>query len=197
MSVEDAEDSTPMVSVDSEIKELLGLFDLPAFARRGQDVEYSLKRLHSRCRQQRGEYLEMVRLRLRQWSRVAAGPDDWSEVFTAPIDSLWHLTASEPPTWALRPAPPRQQRAVARDLIVSVRRFNQRWRQFLESVNLGPTNQVIDQYNKYYLLEKECVIGSARLAARHFTPVPGVSTEALLTEYPPLPVPELKDRRGL
>ena len=30
-----------MMSVDPEIKELLGLFDLPAFARRGQDLEYS------------------------------------------------------------------------------------------------------------------------------------------------------------
>ena len=28
----------------------------------------------------------MVRVRLRQWSRVAAGPEDWSEVFAGPID---------------------------------------------------------------------------------------------------------------
>ena len=31
----------------------------------------------------------MVRLRLRQWLRATAGPEDWRLVFTAPIDSLW------------------------------------------------------------------------------------------------------------
>ncbi|MGZ3316444.1 MAG: hypothetical protein ACXU95_03995, partial [Isosphaeraceae bacterium] len=81
MSVDDVEDSVPAMSVESEIKELMGLFDVPAFARRGQDLEYSLKRIHARCLQEREESLEMVRLRLRQWSRVATGPGDWSDVF--------------------------------------------------------------------------------------------------------------------
>ena len=77
MSGESAENSAPLGSGDREIKELMGLFDLPAFARRGQDLEYSLRRIHTRCREQREEFLEMVRVRLRQWSRVAAGPEDW------------------------------------------------------------------------------------------------------------------------
>src|SRR5208282_5776012 len=34
MSVDDVEDSVPAMSVDSEIKELMGLFDVPAFAPR-------------------------------------------------------------------------------------------------------------------------------------------------------------------
>jgi hypothetical protein len=178
------------VSVDREVRELMGLFDLPAFARRGQDMEYSLKRIHLRCRDQRDELLEMVRMRLRQWSRVATGPQDWSEVFTGPIDSLWQLADCEPPDWAARAATRRQQLTVARDLIGSVLRFNQRWVQFLQSLNLGPTNQAIDQYNEYYVLEKECVMGSARLAARHFTRVPRLSPESLLERYPMLTVPE-------
>ena len=32
MSVDDVEDSVPAMSVESEIKELMGLFDVPAFA---------------------------------------------------------------------------------------------------------------------------------------------------------------------
>ena len=84
-----------------------------------------------------------------------------------------------------------QKRTVARDLVASVQRFNVRWRQFLGSLNLGPANEVIDQYNKYYVFEKECVMGSARLASRHFTPVPQLSPEVLLRDYPMLPVPEL------
>jgi len=76
MSVDEADDSAPMMSVDSEIRELIGLFDLPAFARRGQDVEFAVGRLHARCRDHRLELLEMVHMRLRQWSRSAAGPSD-------------------------------------------------------------------------------------------------------------------------
>ena len=73
-------------------------------------------------------------------------------------------------------------------------RFNKRWGQFLEKLNLDPINQMIDQYNTYYVLEKECVMGSPRLAARHFAPVPRVSAEGLREEYPMLPVPRLIDR---
>ena len=83
---------------------------------------------------------------------------------------------------------------MARDLKASVERFNDRWRQFLESLNLGPTNEVIDQYNKYYVLEKECVVGSARLAARNFSPVPLLSPSSLLSDLSDCcPVPNLRD----
>jgi hypothetical protein len=135
--------------------------------------------------------LEMVRLRLKQWARVAAGPGDWAVAFAGPIDDLWELSLAEPPVWTAQPASLRQQQAVARDLIASVLRFNHRWRLFLEALNLDPANQVIDQYNAYYVLEKECVMGSARLAARHFAPVPRLSVEALFEDHPLLPVPEL------
>jgi hypothetical protein len=189
--MDDAEDSEAMISVDPELKELLGLFDVPAFARRGQDLEHAIDRIHHRCRAQRGDMLEMVWLRLRQWSRAADGPDSWPGVFAAPIDPLWELTGSGPPRWADRPAPLRQRRAVARDLVASIERFNDRWRRFVEALNLGPANQVIDQYNQYYVLEKECVMGSARLAARHFSPIARLSAESLLEAYPTLPEPGL------
>jgi hypothetical protein len=192
--VDETDDSAQTFSVDSEIKELMGLFDLPAFARRGQDVEYSLRRLHTRCRLQREELLEMVRLRLRQWAKVATGWHDWSGTWCSPVDSLWDMAHSEEPQWAVRPAPPRQRRTVARDLITSVERFNKRWGQFLDALNVDPINQMIDQYNTYYVLEKECVMGSPRLAARHFAPVPRVSAAGLWEEYPMLPVPRLIDR---
>ena len=191
--MDDAEDSDLLISVDPELKELLGLFDVPAFARRGQDLEHAIDRIYARCRAKRGDMLEMVRLRLRQWSRAADGPQSCSGVFATPIDPLWELTGSKPTRWADRPAPLRQRKAVARDLIASIERFNDRWRRFLESLNLGPANQVIDQYNAYYVLEKECVMGSARLAARHFTPVARLSPGSLLEAYPTLPVPELKE----
>src|SRR4051794_6096472 len=121
--MDDAEDA-PLISVDPELKELLGLFDVPAFARRGQDLEHAIDRIHVRCRAQREGLLEMVQLRLRQWSKVADGPESWSGVFAGPIDGLWVAADAQPPRWADRPAPLRQRKTVARDLVASAERFN-------------------------------------------------------------------------
>jgi hypothetical protein len=186
-----SDESNPLTTTETEIKELLGLFDTPAFVRRGQDLEYALGRLHGRCRHQRDTLLEMVRLRLRQWEGVAVGPDDRAGTFAAPIAALWPLAGAAPPAWAVQPALSRRRRSVARDLIASVIRFNKRWATALDQLNLAPVNRMIDHYNRYYVFEKECVLGSARLAQRHFEPKIHVTCTALSAAYPPLPVPEL------
>jgi hypothetical protein len=188
--MDESDESSPLTSTETEIKELLGLFDAPAFARRGQDLEYALARLHARCRRERDALLDMVRLRLRQWAGVATGPDDVSGAFVAPIAALWPLCDAEPPAWTGQPAPFHRRRSVARDLVSSVTRFNQRWAAFLDQLNVEPINRMIDQYNRYYVLEKECIMGSARLALRHFTPKALLTRAALDEEYPALPVPE-------
>ena len=102
--MDESDESNPLTSTETEIKELLGLFDAPAFVRRGQDLEYALGRLHARCRHQRESLLEMVRLRLRQWASVATGPDDQAGTFAMPIVALWPLSGAAPPVWALQPA---------------------------------------------------------------------------------------------
>lgn len=185
------DDSNP-IGVEAEMKELLGLYDVPAFARRGVDLEHALARLDERCRGERAEMLEMVRLRLRQWAAVASGPGTASEVFARPIDDLWPAADAPPPAWADRPAPPRKLRSVSRDLVASVERFNRRWERFLAGLDFGPVNRLVERYNRYYLLEKEITLRSARLAARHFEPKPRVTLGALLDRHPPLPVPDPK-----
>ena len=142
------------VGIETDIKELMGLFDVPAFARRGQDLEITLRRLNERCRSAREGLLDMVRLRLRQWSHAATGPGAWSGVFSQSIEPLWPLSEAEAPRWAEASAPIRQRSIIARDLIASVVRFNLRWTQFLDRLNLEPVNLVIDQYNRYYVLKK-------------------------------------------
>ena len=174
---------------DAEMNQLLGLFDAPAFARRGHDLEYALDRLKLRLAHERAGMLEMVKVRLRQWSAVATGPDDWRGLLARSVDPLYLLSGTDLPVWASRPAPDRRRRAVVRDLSASVARFNRRWLQFLEGVRLDSLNRQIDEYNLYYVFEKECVLGSARLAGRNFVPQPRVSREALLIEHPTLPVP--------
>jgi hypothetical protein len=196
--VDDAEGSPPTFNADIEtdVKELLGLFDLPAFARRGQDLEITLRRLHERCRVARHQLLDMVRMRLRQWSHAVTGPGSWSGVFNRSIEPLWPLSDAEEPEWALSPAPLRRQRIIAGDLLAAVLRFNRRWSLVVERLNLEPTNDLIDQYNRYYVFEKECVMGSARLAARHFVAVPALTTATLILDHPLLPVPELHEPAG-
>lgn len=176
---------------DPELNQLMGLFDAPAFARRGLELEYALMRMHDRCQKARQERCEMIRVRLRQWAAAATGPDCWRAAFAAPIDGLWSLSAAEPPAWGERPASLRRRREIARDLVASLVRFNARWERYIENLKLDLINRAIDDYNRYYTLEKECVVGSARLAARHFVPRPRVSGESLLAIYPVLPVPEL------
>jgi hypothetical protein len=186
------DDSTPLGNFEAEIRELLGLFDVPAFARRGQDLEYALVRLRSRLRSQRSTLLDMVRLRLRQWAAASSGPEADFRIFAEPIDRLWPLTDAGPPKWAERSASTWKLRSIARDLIASVERFNRRWVDHLDKVNLDPVNKMVDDYNRYYLLEKECSLGSARLAARNFEPKVRVTIDEIRAEFPPLPVPRFR-----
>jgi hypothetical protein len=196
VDVDDSQEAMPAYSgdVETEVKELLGLFDLPAFARRGQDLELTVRRMHARCRTARTMLLDMVHMRLRQWSSAAVGPDDWPGVFTGSIEPIWLLSEAEPAPWASSRAPHRRRLSIGRDLAAAVTRFNRRWLKALDRLNLEPANLVIEQYNRYYVLEKECVMGSPRLAARHFSPVPQFTRTMLLEHHPTLPVPELLDR---
>ncbi len=136
--------------------------------------------------------LDMVRLRLRQWAAAAHGLGGRVRgVFAASIAPLWPLRDAEPPRWAGRTASLWRLRSIARDLIANIERFNRRWAEYLERLDLAPINRQVDDYNRYYLLEKECSLGSARLAARNFVPKSHVSLDDLRAELPPLPVPVL------
>lgn len=182
----------PMSTVETEVHQLMGLFDAPAFARRGQDMEHSLRRLHNHCRRVRLEMLDMVHLRLRQWASVAAGHDDWASTFAEPIENLWFIAGAEAPQWVEQPATPRRRSAIAKDLTASISRFNRRWSRFVQGLNIEPINGLIDRYNRYYVLEKECVLGSHRLAVRAFQPEEPITIDRLLAQYPLLPLPELR-----
>lgn len=184
--------TTPSVASDEVgINDLLGFFSAPAFVRRGHDVEYALISLHRRLERERSGMLDMVRVRLKQWAAVATGPDDWQAVFQGPIASLYSRVTADVISWSARPATARRRHAVARDLVASVDRFNRRWLQFLTAMKLDAVNRQIEQYNLYYVLEKECVVGSSRLAARHFVPKPLLTIASLLADHPTLAVPAL------
>lgn len=164
--------------------------EIPAFVRRGQYVESMLQGLDDRCRRNRLRMLDMVHMRLRQWAKLAISPEDWRDVFRSSIADLWPLTDAEPPAWAAIRSSPRRRKAAARDLIASVERFNGRWVEFVDRLDLSLTNEAVEDYNRFYLIEKECALGSTRLAAMNFRPVARATAEKLLADFPPLPVPE-------
>src|SRR6187551_602163 len=116
----DEDDASPMEVVDPEMRELLGMFDVPAFARRGQDLEHAIRRLRQLLQRQRHGMLDMVRLRLKQWASAVDGPRAEVTVFVESIRPLWPLTDAETPHWARQNATDRRRRTIARDLLASV-----------------------------------------------------------------------------
>ena len=59
-------------------------------------------------------------------------------------------------------------RRALHELRASIIRFNERWNAFLPTVDLSELNAQREAYNRYYLLEKECALRSARLARQGF-----------------------------
>ena len=185
--MEDSDETPELTTADPEMRQILGMFDVPAFARRGQELEFAIERLNARCRRERAEMLEMVLLRIRQWGREAAGTDDGGEYFSMSMEPLRIACGIESINWALARGSSRRRAVAAKDLIASVERFNRRWSRFLEELKLDAINVMIEHYNRYYLLEKECVFGSSRAAARNFQTRERLTPEALLEDHPFLP----------
>lgn len=193
VSGHDAEGDAEVQSIVREemgINRILGLFDTPAFARRGQEVERAIGALDDRCREERARRLKPVEKALRAWALTASGPDSWESCgFAGPVDGLWVACDAEP-CWGSRSAPGFARRRAADALVAAVRAFNGRWPAVIESLGFDAVNALIDGYNRFYLLEKECVVGSPRLAARLFRPLRAIAIGDLLARYPLLPDPE-------
>jgi hypothetical protein len=179
-------------------KKFLSRFDAPAYIRRARCVQAALEQLHDYCRRQRAEWSKMVRLRIAMLHALAG---DWSNLrpFVTDdeqLDTLRYLLAAlaaplrcpvEPTTSA------RTLRRALRELGESLEHFNQRWRGFLANVDLSAVNEARDGYNRYYVLEKECAVRSARIARQGFVPMQPLTIEELAAEFPLLPVPRFCD----
>jgi len=80
-----------------------------------------------------------------------------------------------------------------RELNESLEHFNERWQAFLSKVDLTAVNEMRDGYNRYYVLEKECAVRSARIARQGFIPLEPLTIDDVIAEFPLLPVPRLRD----
>jgi hypothetical protein len=179
-------------------KRFLSRFDAPAYIRRARGVQAALDQLLEYCRGRRAEWLEFARMRIAMLHALAG---DWDNLlpFLADKDQLdilrYLLAALASPLRA--PVEPTSSshvlRRALRELHESLERFNQRWQTFLAGVDLTAVNELREGYNRYYVLEKECAVRSARIARQGFAPLPPVTLDDLVSQFPLLPVPRLRD----
>ena len=186
--------------VDPFEARVLGRFDAPAYVRRARAVQEALDGLLAVCRKRRAEWSEMARLRLGTLHALSAAweglrpllPEDQMDVLRALYDELR-------PVLRMPVEPTRSTSALRRalgELLSSLERFNQRWLRFVPEVDLSAVNGLRADYNRYYILEKECAVRSPALARRNFQRLEPLTTDDLLRLLPPLPVPRPPEARG-
>lgn len=189
----------PIVGRDDEqrmFQQLTRMHGGPAYIRRGRLVEETLERLLSRCRQQRDEWLRLVRIELGSLHGLSGA---WVSLRPMLADDsqirvLAELLAELRPDVREPVAPTTSDRLLRRslhELVEGITFFNQRWDRFLSEADLTPVNQARDGYNRYYVLEKECAVRSARVARQGFAPLPPLTRGDLAAMLPLLRVPKL------
>ena len=179
--------------------DMLLAFDAPAFVRRATQVEAAWDAIVAVCRREWDKMLELPKLRLARFlALIHSWPSGPSGICSAEdLAFLDKLHAEWTPRLRSLIKPARTEAAVLlglADLARSFQRFNRRWLAFLNELDLGPVNQLRVEYNRFYVLEKECALRSARLAREGFVPLSPVRVENLLELFPLLKVPELVRR---
>ncbi len=179
---------------DNLFKSFIGHYDAPAYVRRARHVEEAFQALLAHCAQKREKLLEFVSLRLGVL-RALAG--DWAALdgvvqSEEDIVVLRRLEAALAPRLRVPLTATRSPRLLRRaliELIDSLERFNRRWAALVGEVDLTHLNALRAGYNRYYVIEKEFAVRSARVARRGFVPLPELTRAMLLEQFPLLPVP--------
>jgi hypothetical protein len=173
-------------------RQLLGQFDAPSYVRRGLEVEQAWTDLLAALNRSRRQWLDplgrrmaWLKARSGDWRRLT-GDDPGALVALGMLENLLPASLRFPPGRAWWIALPRlEYRRWNRDL----EEFNRFWRDTLETVDLAPVNRRREAYNRWYLLEKECALGSARLALAGYRPLVPATASDLVARLPFLPVP--------
>jgi hypothetical protein len=178
------------------VQEIAGRFGPAAFMRRAKLVETTWTQLLERGNHARLECLAMVRLRLGQLHALAGVwetlhpwlPEDADRAMLIRL----HDELQPRLRMALQPSTSgRVLRAALRELVEAMEIFNARWQKWLAEVDLTALNKVRDDYNRYYLLEKECALGSALVARRDFKPLARITRGDVEAQLPLLKLPRI------
>jgi hypothetical protein len=178
--------------------QVLAQYDGPAYVRRARRVKGAYDALLGECRRQRDEWLTLVRIRLGTL-RALAG--NWPALAPHLADEeqtclLEELHAALDPRLRVPVEPTTSARALRQaldELTESIERFNRRWVEYVRGLDLAALNAERADYNRYYVLEKECLVRSPHVARQGFRPLEPLSHDHLLTVLPPLPVPQPRD----
>ncbi len=173
-------------------QQIAGSFDEPAFLRRARATENAWVSLLERARKQQVEWLKIPRLRLGRLAMLAPNFQACEPIITA--DTAAELRSLHS-GWN-----PQLKRAVARatkqsqiqtaidQLIAAFERFNTRWSGYVAELNYDYVNNMRQQYNRWYVIEKECALQSFRTATTGFKPLPMVTVDDVTALLPLLPV---------
>jgi hypothetical protein len=193
-------DEVPIVGQDENwlFKKFLGQYDAPAYLRRARQVEDAFAALLDACRAKRAELLELVAVRLGTLRALVAG--DWRALASLLADDtqvsvLEQLAAELKPQLRVPVEPtssPRRLRLALHELCESLNRFNRRWLDYLDRLDLSSINELRDKYNRYYVLEKEFAVRSARVARQGFHPLSPLTLAEIREMLPPLTPPRMK-----
>jgi hypothetical protein len=158
-------------------------------------VQEAYDQLLDRCRQQRAEWLTMTRIRLGLLLALAGDPNRLRPLLRdeGQLDVLRRLQTELDPKLRVAVEPTTSARVLSRalrELGESLERFNRRWQDYLQAVDLTAVNELRDGYNRYYLLEKECLVRSPRVAGQGFRRLAPVTVDDLAALFPTLPVPQ-------
>jgi len=194
-------DEQPLLNRDDGdriFQQVLSHFDAPAYVRRARRVQQAFDDLVARCRRQRDEWLMMVVIRLGTL-RILAGtwdrllPHAANDEQISVLERLWDELK---PDLQVRVEPTSVEKTLRRaigQLATDIEAFNRRWTAFLPSVDLSAVNELRGDYNRYYVLEKECAVRSLAVARHGFRPLPPLTTADLVEVLPELPVPRLRE----
>jgi hypothetical protein len=168
----------------------------PAYIRRATRVEAAYQELLHRYRAKRDEWLAMPRIYLGALHMLTS---DWPALRPLlrddqQVEVLRSLMTALDPRPRLTIHPTRflgKLRRALRELVASLHEFNRRWGEYLAEVDLTAHNQLRADYNRYYVLEKECAVRSSRLARQGFFPLVPLTVAHLEAALPLLPVPNI------
>jgi hypothetical protein len=179
-----------------EIQEILAQYDGPAFVRRARGVEVALEDLLARARNQRAEWLDIVRLLL---GDIHACAGTWEALRPCLDDDQLKALQQMHAEAAPKPRPTVGGAASVRSLLRKLRElnesvefFNRRWQRYVSELDLSVINELREGYNRYFVLEKECALRSPVLARLGFKPLRPLTRAEVEAMLPGLPVLRLR-----
>jgi hypothetical protein len=181
--------------------QVMSQYDAPAFLRRARKVKDAFDSLVRACQAKRDEELLMVRIRLGFLHGMTAG--DWNLLRPHLADDdqtqvLAKLHAELDPKLDVQVQPTTSSgklRKTLRDLCKALEIFNEAWRRHLVGLDLAEINQLREEYNRWYVFEKECALRSPVIARRGFEPLLPATVDEVAAQVPELAVPRLSDGR--